>query len=447
MPPVSASSPQLLVQPRQPPNIAGAASGASAVASVQPAVTVPAPGQSGAFAPIGLTLPRLPEAFRSGSGVGTALLSLNINDVNQRRDLAEAAGVKVAKTSFFRRLAGAVVVGLTAAALIGIGAATGGLALVAVGAVTAAVSLRMSADAHMAKLEWQNAKALQEGRSKPHDLPMGTDAVAHAVYRLCPNSWSTQTRTQVARWGAFVTDSAIAAATVLATGGVSAATLGVAGFAVAAAATNQLLQARLSQTPTANELLLNPENLPEREPGPNEFLTERGQRVSGELTQRLIDGLSQLGQLDQLLVDLPDGPQAQAIAAQRQALLERIESDADWLVARNDAIQAQAGDEVSGRTQGLIGAGVVTGVMGVNTGVRIGMGATGVPAFTCASNVLEVVLNLRELLARQRDGDRIQGIHSGYHEDLAVLSGQIRDLQWANIEEGQDDTDFVMVQV
>jgi hypothetical protein len=228
---------------------------------------------------------------------------------------------------------------------------------------------------------------------------------------------------------------------------VSAATLGVAGFAVAAAATNQLLQARLSQTPTANELLLNPENLPEREPGPNEFLTERGQRVDGELSQRLIDGLSQLGQLDQHLIDLPDGPQAQAIAAQRQALLERIEADADWLVARNDAIQAQAGDEVSGRTQGLIGAGVVTGVMGVNTGVRIGMGAIGVPAFTCASNVLEVALNLRELLARQRDGDRMQGIHSGYHEDLAVLSGQIRDLQWANIEEGQDDTDFVMVQV
>jgi hypothetical protein len=75
------------------------------------------------------------------------------------------------------------------------------------------------------------------------------------------------------------------------------------------------------------------------------------------------------------------------------------------------------------------------------------MGALGGPALTCASNVLEVALSLRELRARQRDGDRIQDIHSGYHKDLAVLSRQLRDLQWANYEESQDDTDFEMVRV
>lgn len=444
MPPVSASSQQLLVQPMQPPSIANAASGAVAAAGQQ-AVAVLAPGQNNTFAARALTPPRMPESLRSG--VGAALRSMDINDVNRRRELAETTGVKVAKTSFFRRLAGAVVVGLTAAALIGIGAATGGLALVAVGAVTAAVSLRMSADAHMAKLEWQNAKALQEGKPQPHHLPMGTDAVAHAVYKLCPNSWSQQTRTQVARWGAFLTDSAISAATVLATGGVSAATLGVAGFAVAAAATNQLLQARLSQTPTATELLLNPENLLEREPGPEEFLTESGQRANGELSQRLFDGLSRLEQLDRQLIDLPEGTQAKDIAAQRQALLERIEAGADWLVAKNEAIQAQAGAGVSGPRQGLIGAGLVTGFMGANTGVRIGMGAIGVPAFTCASNLVEVGLNMRELRARQSDGERIRDIHSGYSEGVADLGRQIRDLQWANYEEGQDNTDFEMVRV
>jgi hypothetical protein len=211
---------------------------------------------------------------------------------------------------------------------------------------------------------------------------------------------------------------------------------------VAAAATNQPLQARLSQTPTANELLLHPEDLPKPEPGPAEFRTELAQPTNTELSGKLIDSMIELEQLQRQLKSLPEGEPSHAMTARAQALLERIEADADWLVARNDAIQAQAGDEVSGRTQGLIGAGVVTGVMGVNTGVRIGMGAIGVPAFTCASNVLEVALNLSELRARQRDGDRILNINSVYHKDLAVLGGQIRDLQWANYEEGQDDTDF-----
>jgi hypothetical protein len=326
--PVSSPLQPRLPQSVQLPSIAGAASGAGAVASVQPAVTMPAPGQSGAFAPIGATTPRMPEALRSGSGVGTALLSMDINEVNQRRELAETAGVKVAKTSFIRRLAGAVVVGLTAAVLIGIGAgiaaATGGLALVAVGAVTAAVSLRMSADAHMAKLQWQNAKARQEGHEPPHHLPMGTDAVAHAVYRICPNNWSPQTRTQVARWGAFLTDAAISAATVLATGGVSAATLGVAGFAVAAAATNQLLQARLSQTPTANELLLHPEDLPKSEPVPAKFRTESAPPPNAELSEKLIDSLIELEQLERQLTNLPEGEPSQAMTAQAQALMERM---------------------------------------------------------------------------------------------------------------------------
>ena len=370
----------------------------------------------------------------------------SVTDANRT---ANRAGVNMAKTSFWRRVVGAVVVGIVAAAMIVVGVTglvAGGAVLVAIGAVTAAAALRLSADAHMAKLHWENAQARAIGLAPIHDLPMGTDAVAHGLYQLCPTNWSPEARAKVARWGSFLADAAVAAGTVLATGGVSAVTLGVAGTAVTITGANHLVLARLRQVPSATEVLLGQAQLPQEERGPDAYATESAPPDRAGLDDRAIHHLAEIEKLARRAEDLPSGPERDQLNEDRQALERKVQASLKLVSEKLDAIEAVAKTSPSARREGAMGAGLVAGVMSVNTGARIGLSAGGVPAVTFASSMLELGLNMRALNQRKGELPMLEGLNSAYAEQLGELSQHQCDLMIQNTDLDEDDFELVFDQ-
>ncbi|MEI7783759.1 MAG: hypothetical protein WCK08_05195 [Betaproteobacteria bacterium] len=372
-----------------------------------------------------------------------------MDTVGQAHKIAENK-VNLAKTSFWRRVGGAVVVGLAAAAMIGLGVATGGVAMLAVGAVTAAAGLRLSADAYMAKLHLENARSEASGQGLVHDLPMGTDAIAHGLYKLCPNTWSKDARTKVARWGSFLADVALAAGTVLATGGVSPVTLGVAGAAVAVVTANHVVLALLRRLPTAREILLGQAPMPERTLGPEEFILESALPKESTLPEKVIDILSRVEQLQLQANELRAGTGKDRIQGEQEALIKQVTADTQWLSQQIENTKASAetgAEETSSATgQALTGAAVVAAVMTANTGMRVGLNAAGVPGVTFANDVLGLALNALTLYRANEDLRRLKDLNSAYAEQLGELSLHQRDLMIKNTNLDGDDFELVFDQ-
>ncbi len=415
---------------------------------------VPGPDQSAAHVKANRTPPRMPLAFQGaaggqsaqGSGDAGSLSRIDLDSVSNANRTANQAGVNMAKTSFWRRVGGAVVVGLAAAAMIGLGVATGGVAMLAVGAVTAAAGLRLSADAYMAKLHLENARSEASGQGLVHDLPMGTDAIAHGLYKLCPNTWSQDARAKVARWGSFLADAAVAAGTVLATGGVSAVTLGVAGTAVTITGANHLVLARLRQVPSATEVLLGQAQLPQKERGPDTYAIESTPPDRAGLDDRAIHHLAEIEILARRAEDLPPGQERDQLNQDRQALEQKVQASFKLVSEKLGAIEVMAQGKSQAPREGAMGAVLVASVMSVNTGTRIGLSAGGVPAVTFASSIMELGMNMLALNQRKGELPMLEGLNSAYGEQLGELRRHQMGLMIKNTDQDEDDFELVFDQ-
>ena len=142
---------------------------------------------------------------------------VNLEYLADRYEMAKTAGVNASKRSFFQKLGGAVAVGLVAAGVLAVGALTGG-GLLAVGGIAGVFALRLAADAWCAQKLYQNALAQAKGLEPPHALPMGTNAVANLVFKLCPSTWATPVREKLGRCISGAVDATIFVAGSLASG-------------------------------------------------------------------------------------------------------------------------------------------------------------------------------------------------------------------------------------
>ena len=391
-----------------------------------------------------LTLPRKPDFLNSAtsstnevSGEPPNRLSETLNESAKRQKQASDAGVNVAKRSFFWRFGGALAVGLIAAGLVIAGVATGGASLLAAGAMVGATGLRLGADAVCSGMLWRNEVARSRNEPLPYKLPMGADSLANLAYKLCPNSWSTETRSQVGRWTSMLVDMTLQAANGLLTGGLS--TWPMVSIGVGLVGANHGVQALLRRQERAEDLLADPAALNDIAPvRVDAFEGALSNQAAGE--QRLERLVGDLAALNLQAAQMTDGPERETLFERLEALEQGINREVAGLEKVLEKVPVAA---PSGKT--IVGAGVVTAGMGmidfgVKKGAEVGLGLHGL-GFT--SKVIGLSLASRELVQARQEVGRLHTLLGDHRQQLDQLTLAQRELRAD--QDAKEDITFDLV--
>jgi hypothetical protein len=391
-----------------------------------------------------MTLPRQPDFLNSvtsstneASGEPPNRLSESLNESAQRQKQASDAGVNVAKRSFFWRFGGALAVGLIAAGLVITGVATGGASLLVAGAMAGATGLRLGADTVCSGMLWRNEVARSRNEPPPYKLPMGADSVANLAYKLCPNSWSTDTRSQIGRWTSMLTDMTLHAANGLLTGGLSAWPMVSVGVGLVGA--NHGVQALLRRQERAEDLLADPAAL-------NDIAPERVDAFEGALSnqavgeQRLERLVRDLAALNLQAAQMTDGPERETLFERLEVLEQGINREVAGLERALEKVTAAA---PSGKT--VLGAGLMTvgfGALdfGAKKGAEVGLGLPGL-GFT--SSAIGLSLASRDLVQARKEVGHLHTLLGEHRQQLDQLTLAQRELRAD--QDAKDDITFDLV--
>lgn len=399
---------------------------------VAPDRTGPAPagGQPAIQAP-SLTPPRPPAFLKSANqanGAPPNRLSESLNESAQRQKQASDAGVNVAKRSFFWRLGGALAVSMIAVGLVLAGVATGGAGWFVAGALAGATGLRLGADTVCSGMLWRNEVARSRNEPPPYKLSMGADSVANLAYKLCPNSWSTDTRSQIGRWSSLLVDMTLQAANGLLTGSLSAWPMVSIGVGLVAA--NHGIQALLRRQERAQDLLADPAALNGIAPGRvDAFEGALSNQAVGE--QRLERLVEDMVALNLHAAKMTEGPQREALFKSLEALEQGVNREVAGL---EEALEKVTATAPSGKT--VAGAGAVTLGMGLlDFGVKRGAEAgMGLPGLDFTSSVIGLGLASRELVQARQEVEHLQTLLVDHRQQLDQLTLAQRDLRAAQDE-------------
>lgn len=144
---------------------------------------------------------------------------IDLGDAVGNAKRARQAGVDGAKANFWKRVGRAAFVGAIVGVLTATAVVTGGALAIAAAATMGVMLVKASLDTLHAHRMVQNARAEAQGLRKPHDLPMGDDAVGNYVHKLLPDAWSSEKKTQWAKGLSFALSTAISATVGIASGG------------------------------------------------------------------------------------------------------------------------------------------------------------------------------------------------------------------------------------
>jgi hypothetical protein len=409
--------------------------------SVAPERTGPAPaGAQPLSQAASLTPPRQPVFLNSANGANSAppnRLSESLNESAQRQKQASDAGVNVAKRSFLWRMGGALAVGLIAAGLVITGVATGGASLLVAGAMLGATGLRLSADTVCSGMLWRNEIARSRNEPPPFKLPMGADSVANLAYKLCPNSWSTDTRSQIGRWTSLLVDMTLQAANGLLTGSLSAWPMVSVGVGLVGA--NHGIQALLRRQERAQDLIADPASL-------NDIAPKRVDAFEGALSnqavgeQRLERLVGDMAALNLQAAKMTDGPEREVLFMRLEALEQGINREVAGLETVLDKVTATA---PSGKT--VLGAGLFTAGLGaLDFGVKKGAEAgLGLPGLDFTSSVIGLGLASRELVEARQEVGHLHALLGEHRQELDLLTMTQRELRTK--QDAKNDITFDLV--
>jgi hypothetical protein len=400
---------------------------------------VPAAGQPTIQA-ASLTPPRQPAFLKLANGANSAppnRLSESLKESPQRQKQASDAGVNVAKRSFFWRMGGALAVGLIAAGLVITGVATGGASLLVAGAMLGATGLRLSADTVCSGMLWRNEIARSRNEPPPYKLPMGADSVANLAYKLCPNSWSTDTRSQIGRWTSLLVDMTLQATNGLLTGSLSAWPMVSVGVGLVGA--NHGVQALLRRQERAQDLIAVPAAL-------NAIAPRRVDAFEGALSdqalgeQRLERLVGDMAALSLQAAKMTDGPERATLFEGLEALEQGINRDVAGLETVLDKVTAAA---PSGKT--VLGAGLITAGLGaLDFGVKKGAEAgLGLPGVDFTSSVIGLSLASWELVEARQEVGHLHALLGEHRQQLDLLTMTQRELR--TNQDAKDDITFDLV--
>lgn len=333
---------------------------------------------------------------------------IDLENLVHRQDLANKAGVNVAKRTFFQKLGGFAVVGLLAAVMVTAGLLGAGLPFLVLGGMVSASALRMGGDAICAKLSLRNAQAIAEGREPPHDLPMGNDSVANLAYHATPTSWAPDTRKELSRFVSFATDATIQAASGFATGGASAFSFMAAG--VGLVAVNHALRNTLIDRPSLEDTVQNADLLPA---GESTMSAAENNVAPRSIEGRIQETAHQIASMKELIAQMmaKEGAVAQPVSTLQMLQTElaaveaKLSQQVDTMALAVESLHIQANEQVSrGQSAGVM-AGVTAALVSADTVVLKASQFLGLQGLNFAgSGSAELAMNL---LALQKNNQQI----------------------------------------
>jgi hypothetical protein len=349
---------------------------------------------------------------------------IDLNQLVDRHELANQAGVNTAKRTFMQKLGGAVVVGLIGLALTTAAVLTGGAGFAIAAGMTAALALRMTADTQCAKMAIKNAEAKAAGLPPPHDLPMGTDSVANLFYKACPSSWSDKTRKLVARLGSFGTDAVLQAASGLLVGG--AAMLPLVSVGITLMGINHAVRAMKRDLPDV-ETSIRDEVQTASDVESNSVESAFSERPKDSLEGRMQDAASQLAWAKEEIVKLAPSLEKEALMQAVQDKEDQLDGQIDKLARLIETLPFEASlppPALFKESSKTVGLGVQ--MMGLDYGVESGVAAlSGVQGVDFTSSALELGLTLVELHKNNQQLQNGRDFLTKTNPDFAALHQRI----------------------
>jgi hypothetical protein len=360
----------------------------------------------------------------------------NLSLSSDRQQQAADAGVKVAKRGFYQRLGGALTLGLMAVGLVIAGAATGGVAWMVAGGMVGAAALRLSADTTCAGMVWRNEIALSQNERPPYSLPMGADSVANLAYKLCPNSWSSETRGAVGRWASALVDMTLQAANGLLTGSLAAWPMVAVGVGLVAA--NHGVQALLRSQDSAEDLLNNAPVLHELQKRPVDAY-EGALPEDADGQQRIEKLVEDVLDLNIQVAKMVDGDDKQVLTEDLIEFEQGVNQQIEGLTKVLEKIDptTPSGLTIAGS------AGMALGMVSLDVGVKKGLeAATRVPGVDFTSSLISLTLATQKLRQVQREHADVRTLLGPMNEQLKALTMKQRAMQ---LEQSSDDVGFDVV--